>query len=264
MAKKEKEIVYYSDENEQDFSGMHIKKTTLKSDYKYYSTNPIYLFFAKAFTILLALPILWCIDIIMYRPKYINKKALKKVKGQGYYIYGNHTIALDPTMDAIFVQPMKRSVVIASHETFSISPLINPMIRAIGAIPVPNKDDEQMFKNYQNCMSHHIKKGHNIIIYPEAHVWRYYNDIRHFKSGAFRYPVSDNAPIFTFTKTFKKSKWRNIPKVIVYISGPIYPDTSLPYEQAVDKLKDDAYQSMKDVINTYGSYEHIKYIRKDK
>lgn len=263
MAKqREKEVVYYSNEIEQDFSGMNIQKIPMKSEYKYYSKNPIYNFFVKIFCVVIVVPAMYILNKIRYRPKYINRKALKKVKGNGYYIYGNHTIPLDPTMDAVFAEPFKRSIVVASQETFSISPLLNPIIRAVGGIPIPNKNDDVMFEGYKNCMSYHIRKKHNIIIYPEAHIWRYYNDIRHFKSGSFRYPVMDNAPIFTFTKTFKKPKFRKIPKVIVYISGPFYPDTSLPFEEAVNKLRDDAYNSMKDVIKTYGSYEHIKYIQK--
>lgn len=265
MARKEEEkVVYYSDEVEEDFSGMNIKKTSLKSDYKYYSTNPFYRFFSKLLCILIVIPLFWCINIIKFRPVYKNKKLFKQVKGKGYYVYSNHTTAFDPTLDGVFFAPLQRTITIASQETFSISSLINPIIRAIGGIPVPNKGDGVMFNNYVKCLSYHVSKKHKIVIYPEAHIWQYYNGVRNFKSGSFRYPVWDNAPIFTLTKTFKKSKWRKTPKIIIYVSGPFYPDTTLPFKEAVNKLRDEAYQSMKENIAKYGSDEIIKYVKKNK
>ena len=117
------------------------------------------------------------------------------------------------------------------------------MVRHMYAIPVPNSDYE-MANNFMNAISYHIKKKHRVLIYPEAHIWPYYNGIRHFKPASFRYPVMDNAPIIVMTTTFKKRRGCRKPKPIIYIDGPFYPDDSLSTQRdQINDLADKAYET---------------------
>ena len=260
MPKKENETVYYQDELNDDFAGNNIKVKEIKKDYKY--INNSWLFRLNSFLLryLFAWPVLSIAMLFLYRPKIKNKKLLKQLKHTGYYIYSNHVIPLDPIIIPIKSNPGKACVIIASHDTFSINPIVTWLVKHFYAIPVPL--DKEMFENYVNALSWHIHKKHRVLIFPEAHIWPYYTKIRRFRTGSFRYPVNDNVPIVTFTTTFKKRRGNRKPKPIIYVDGPFYPDESLPYRQRVDDLAGKAYEAMKYRSENMDNYEYIHYEKK--
>ena len=255
-------VIEYSDELNDDFANNHIDKKTLSEDYKYLTHNPFYhisSFFLRYF---FAIPILWFMDVFIFRVKFKNKKVLKQVKKKGYYVYANHVLPLDPVIPPVMTNPTKFMVIVSSHDTFSIHPFVSFLVKCMGAIPVPSST--KMYKNYTTCMSYHIKKKHRVLIYPEAHIWPYYNGIRNFKSSSFRYPYDDNAPSFAFTTTFKKSKFFKKPSKIIYIDGPFYPDREVDRIEGVNQLRDTIYNAMVKRANNSENYAYIKYVKKDK
>jgi 1-acyl-sn-glycerol-3-phosphate acyltransferase len=256
-----KKVVYFSDDINEDFANNNIKRKKIDENYKYENNNIFFKIFSFWFRYFFALPILWFIDKFIYRVKIKNKEVLKRVKNSGYYMYSNHVISLDPIIAPIMIDPFKYCVIAASHDTFSINKFVSFLVKALGAIPVPSSS--KMYQNYVRHMSKHIYKKHRVLIYPEQHIWPYYNDIRNFKSGSFRYPVDDNAPIITLTTTFKKSKIFKTPNKIIYIDGPFYPDTTLDRISAVNDLRNKAYEAMKNRANTPDNYAYIEYKKKE-
>ena len=89
---KEKKTVYYQDEYNDDFAGNNIQTKSLSNDYKY--INNSWLFKTNSFLLkyLFAVPVLWLANTLFFRPKIKNKKILKGLKKQGYYIYSNHVL----------------------------------------------------------------------------------------------------------------------------------------------------------------------------
>jgi len=261
MSKKERETVFYKDELNDDFADNNIKVTPLKSDYRY--INNSWLFKVNSFLLryFFAVPVLTIFIFFAYRPKIKNKKVLKQLKKKGYYIYSNHVIPLDPVIIPVKSNISKACVIISSPDTFSIHPFVSWLVRHFLAIPIPN--DKDMYANYVNALSWHINKGHRVLIFPEAHIWPWYNKIRKFRPGAFRYPVNDNAPIVTYTTTFKRRKGNRKPKPIIYIDGPFYPDMTMPYRERVDDLALRAYEAMKYRSESVENYEYIHYEKKE-
>ena len=262
MAKKEKQIIYYSDELNDDFANNNIKRKDIPNDYRYIHRS--WLFKVNSFLLkyLLALPILWLVNKVIYRPKFVNKKILKTVKHKGYYIYANHVLPYDPVLIPVMTNIRKSCLIIAGHDLFSINGLINWIARHLGAIPVPNNDYD-MQNNFKDAISYHIKKRHRVLIYPEAHIWPYFNGIRHFKPSSLRYPVNDNAPVIVMTTTFKKRKLGRKPKPVIYIDGPFYPDLSLSTQrEQIKTLADKVYETMLHHATMDGNEEYIKYVKK--
>ena len=256
-----KKTVYYQDEYNDDFAGNNIETKAISSDYRY--INNSWLFKTNSFLLkyLFAVPVLWLANTLVFRPKIKNKKVLKGLKKRGYYIYSNHVLPYDPVVLPIKAQARKNTVIIAGPDLFSINPLVTWLVKHFYAIPVPNKDKE-MNDRYLECLSWNINKGHSVLIYPEAHIWPYYNDIRHLKPGAFRYPVNDNAPVIVATTTFKKRKGNRKPKPIIYLDGPYYPDDSLPYRDSVQDLTDRVYECMKYRASKEDNYSYIDYVKR--
>lgn len=257
----EKKTVYYQDEYNDDFAGNNIDTKSISNDYKY--INESWLFKANAFWLkyLFAVPLLWIANTVIFRPKVKNKEVLKGLKKKGYYLYSNHVLPFDPVVLPIKTNVRKNTVIIAGHDLFSINPIVSWIVKHFYAIPVPNKDKE-MNDRYLECLSWNINKGRRVLIYPEAHIWPYYNNIRHFKSVSFKYPVDQNVPIFTSTTTFKQRKGNKKPKPIIYIDGPFYPDETLPVRDRVNDLAQKAYEAMCYRAHTEDNYAYIEYKKK--
>ena len=260
---KELKVIYYSDELNDDFADNGIKAIEVKNDFRY--TNKSLLFRINSFLLrcLFAIPILWIVNKILFRPKIMNKGILKQLKKTGYYMYSNHVLSFDPVVLPVMTQASKATVIIAGHELFSINGFVTWLVRHFYAIPTPNMDIT-MTENFKECLSYHVKKGHRVLIYPEAHIWPYYNGIRNFRTASFRYPIDDNVPIVVATTTFKKRKGNRKPKPIIYLDGPFYPNNELSYHDQINDIRNRAYEAMKWHAGKEDNYAYIKYIKVDK
>lgn len=259
MKKKEinKKIIKYKDELNDDFADNKIITKDIDENYQYVSRNFFFRLFSNFFTFFIALPILYIINLFLYRYKVKNRHLLGQCKHRSYYLYSNHVLGLDPILPPVLTNPFKRMIILASHDTFSIHPIVTFLVKALGAIPVPST--LKMFKNYTDCLRYHtVEKNHRILVYPEQHIWPYYTKIRNFSSGSFRYPVDDNVPVYCLTTVFKKKR-NGKPKPIGYIDGPFYPNQDIPRNEAVKELRDTVYNAMKRRSEVEWNYEYIKY-----
>ena len=263
MKKEEQKIVFYHDELNDDFANNGVdKKANIPNDYRY--INNSFFFKVASFLVryLFAIPVLWLANKLIFRPKIKNKKLLKQLRKKGYYVYANHVLPLDPVILPVMTQPSKTMVIISGHELFSIGGIVNWLVKHFYAIPIPNQNVD-MAKNFVNCLSWHIKKRHRVLIYPEAHIWPYYNGIRNFKAVSFKYAVNDNAPVIAATTTFKKRKGNKKPKPIIFLDGPFYPDLTLPEHERTKELRDRVYEAMKWRAGQDDNYAYIQYVKKD-
>ena len=71
--------------------------------------------------------------------RFENKQNLKQVKGEGFYLYGNHTRGLDAIIPSVVAFP-KRAYVIAGPDVVSIKGL-KTIVMLLGAIPIPTEAD---------------------------------------------------------------------------------------------------------------------------
>ena len=259
---EDKKVVYYTDELNDDFAGNNISTKKVANDYKYIKKS--WLFRVNSFLLkyLFAAPLLWLANKIVFRVKIENKHVLKMFKKQGYYLYANHVLPYDPVVLPVNTHYFKTTIITAGADLFSINGFVSWLVKHFGAIPVPNMDKE-MVENYGECLSYNIKHKHRVLIYPEAHIWPYYNNIRHFKSTSFKYPVDDHAPVFVATTTFKKRKGNKKPKAIIYIDGPFFPDETLPYREQVNDLAERAYEAMCYRAHKEDNFAYIEYKKKE-
>ena len=254
--KKKTTTVYYKDELHDDFANNGIETKKLNENYQYIMKNPFNRFFSNLVRILL-LPIVKLLVLILYHPKYVNKKqVISKVKKGPYFIYSNHVLPLDPLIPPS-INSSKLCLIAASADTFSMNKVLSWLVRALGAFPVPNSP--KMYYNYVDFIHYEVERKHRVLMYPEAHIWPYCNFIRHFTSTSFKYPVYDNVPIITMTTCFTKKKYGKKPKLTIYFDGPFYPDQNMKQVDAIENLKDQAFNAMQNRAKKYSTYEYIKY-----
>ena len=257
--KKSNKVNYYKDELNDEFSGAEITPRVIDENYKYIHKNPLWNFASFLLQNVISMPIKVLYGKIKFRIEYIGKEKLKSYKKEGYFVYVNHTqVFADVFIPSLPMYP-KRNHFIVNPENVSMKFLGNS-IQLLGAIPIPN--NKNGMKNFIDAIETHIEKGHPITIYPEAHIWPYYTKIRPFKAVSFKYPVQYNKPTFCMTNTYQSyGKNNDKVKIVTYIDGPFFPDTSLsPQEQKLD-LRNKVYDCMVERSQN-SNIEYIKYIKK--
>jgi len=255
---KEKKKYYYSDELNDEFSGVSRKTRVIDEKFKYVHKNPFWKigeFFAYR---VIMLPFAWIYDKIKFRHKIVGKDKLKQVK-TGYFMYANHTLMGGDAFIPNIVNYPKKTYSVVHPDNISLK-FGNTFLLLNGATPLPSTPSAM--KNFINALDKLSQKG-AIQIYPEAHIWPYYTKIRPFKETSFRYPVKFDKPVYCFTNTYHKRKHGDRIKVITYIDGPFYADKTKPSKEQEVELRNKVYTAMceRAKLNTY---EFAEYVRVDK
>ncbi len=253
-----KNVIYYEDELNDEFSKVKIEPRVIDENYKY-NKNPLWDFCSLIVQNVLSMPIKVLYSKIKFRLKYIGKENLKKCKNTGYFIYGNHTQSFADTFIPSVANYPKRNFLIVNPENISMKGL-KTIVEMLGAIPIPK--NKTATKNFLNKIEKEINRKHSITIYPEAHIWPYYTKIRPFKTVSFKYPVKLNKPSFCITNTYQSyGKNNDKIKMVSYIDGPFYPNNELTPKEAQQELRDRIYNCMVDRSKN-SNIEHIKYVKK--
>ena len=257
---KEKKTIYYTDSINDDFAGMNINKKTVDKNFKYIHGK---IWHAISFVLyyLIAYPVVWLFERVILRVKFVNKKAVKKLRKTPYFMYGNHTGIIDAYTPNLISCPRANKIIVGP-ETVSIKGLVN-LTQMLGAFPIPSGLGGM--KNFMNGLTHYHKK-YNFTIYPEAHIWPYYTGVRPFLDTSFSYPVKFNSPVIAFFTAYTKPKgflsFLRKANVTVYVSDPIYPDQNLSFQEAKKDLRDKVYNFMLEK-SAFSDYAVINYVKKE-
>ena len=244
---------YYYKSYEDDFVTSKNQEYKLPDNYKWIHNNLFYRFFSCIlYRVAKLCGFIYCKFFLHIKIE--NKEVLEKYKKQGYFVYGNHT---QPIGD-VFIPAMlssKRIYTIASPSNIGV-PIIGPLLPMIGILPIP--EDFGKMKYLLEAIKLKINQKNAIIIYPEAHVWPYYTNIRPYKNTAFKFPVENESISFCMTTTYYKRKHGKKPGIKVYIDGPFEIDNSLSKKDNKEKLCKEIYKCMVNRSKN-STCEYIKY-----
>lgn len=241
--KLEQRVIYYQDELNDEFAGDSITPKKIDGNYRYlrYSLfgRLCHIFFYR----IVAIPLAFLYTKLYFHHTVKNKAVLKQVKGQGYFVYGNHThFMADPLVPTMTNFPRTVSVIV--HPNNVSMPVLGRITPALGALPLP--DDTEAAKHFIHAIEDKINRKQCVMIYPEAHIWPYYTGIRPFKDTSFRYPVQYHAPVISMTNTYQRRKFSKRPKMVTYLDGPFYSDNTLPTKAQKTQLRNCVYEAMKE------------------
>lgn len=259
----ESKIIYYTDELNDEFSTAQITPRKIDGSYPYIRTTLGGKIAHFCWYVLLARPIGFLMLKIKYHHKIVNKKALKAAGKSGYFLYGNHTNAgADPFVPSMVTFPNQPYVIV--HPNNISMPVAGKIIEHLGALPLP--DDKDAMKHFNEAITYRVKTGHALAVYPEAHIWPYYTDIRPFKDTSFHYPVDLQVPVFCFTNTYQKKRIGFGVHMVTYVDGPFYPQaehedgSKVSAKEQRKVLRDQVYAAMKEraKLNTVTLVTYIK------
>lgn len=261
-----RKVIYYYDENNDDFAGTNINQKPIEKKFKYVrDKNFLWHLCSIILYYVIAKPIALLFVKIGWSAKIKNKKALKRIKRkQGYFMYCNHSSMIPDAFQPSLVKFSRRAHIIVNPDCTSI-PGIQNIVMMLGAVPLPNTMDSKI--NFLRCIRLRMAQGRCVTIYPEAHIWPYYTKLRDFSADVFHYPVKLNVPSYALTTCY--SRHRGLlrlfkkPKIVSYLDGPFYPDSNLNPKDAAEDLKRRIKQAMQDRLDKHSTYEYVKYIKVD-
>ena len=251
MSKNKKTII--NESTKSDDHMIHLEHQVDKNfdeNYNYYNKN----FFSRFIS-----RIVWCfVLVILYivaRLKhgiiFKNRKAAKKVKksGKGWVSVANHNLFLDCYI-AVVVNLWKKTYIPTVEETMKM-PALRHLFKAVNVVPIPT--NPKGLVKFKNSINELLTAGEAVHFFPEGALWPFYNKLRPFKAGAFRFARDNNVPILPFCLYFRRRRglWKLIgksPLVTIEILDPIYPDMDMPKKQAIALMSDTAYSRMNEII----------------
>ncbi len=254
-----REVIYYSDELNDEFSTFTTSPPVIDGSYDY-DDNPLGKKLSRFFIYrLLIHPMASFYTHVIWGRKLVGKKLLKPYRKVGFFMYGNHTQPLgDAFMQACITYPRLNYVIV--HPNNLTVPFFGKLTPALGALPIPG--NTAAYRNFKAAIEDKIRRRHPVVIYPEAHIWPYYTRIRPFVDTSFVYPVTLNAPTFCFVNTYQRRRFSKRPRMVTYIDGSFYPDKSLDQKSQRKQLRDVVYNSMVK-LSAHSNVEVIKYIKKE-
>ena len=249
-----KEYVYRDVLND-DFAGNNIKSRPLPDDYRYLPKTPLrrgWDFFLHHF---LVTPLVFLFQKIVFHEHIVNRKVLRPYLKTGFYLYGNHTRSAGDAFTPHLVSFPRKAYILVNSDAVAI-PVLRDVVASLGGVPLP--DSRRNYRSFRDALKK-ISENGCVCIYPEAHIWPYYTDIRPFRDGSFHYPAEYNKPVFCFTVTYKKRRFLRFPCTVVYVDGPFFPDPSLDVRQNRKLLRNRVYETMK-MRSAESDYAHCRYI----
>jgi len=259
---KRKTFVYSSKKRE-DFLTVVNNQKEIESNYKYEHRDFVFRFLSFFVYYCLAIPILWSISKINNRTKIINKKKVRKqLKGTGYIIYSNHTMMSDGFIPAVFTCNPRRTYILSLGETLMVNKPFRYFLQLLGATPLPS--DLHSGKNFLLFLKGRLNNNAAVAIYPEATIWPYYTGQRPIREGSFKYPRLFNKPAVFSCTTFRKPVgiFKKIlkPKVVIYLSDPVYPNrenSEKEDEKRIEGLYVQFIEKMTGLPNNYAANNYI-------
>ena len=254
-----KKQTFYYTELTDDVYDDHIKEKVIDEKYKYYSKNWFYRFVEFVYYHIIIFPIAFIYCRLIKHIKYVGRKKLKKAKKTGCFIYANHTHPQSDAFSPSQIASPKKIYIIVNPSNLNV-PVFKSSTKMLGALPLPT--GLKASRNFADAIKHRLDQKAPILIYPEAKIWPQYTDIRPFAMTSFKYPITYQKPVYTFTTTYQKTN-HNKCKMVIYVDGPFYADVILPPKEQQQVLHDLVYQTMKERVRL-STYQTHQYIQKEK
>lgn len=250
--------IFYTSETD-EFSTGGITPRSIDEHYRYIDNRPLWCLGRFVSYRLITMPIAYLYCKISLHSTFRNRQVLKAAKGQGCFVYGNHTQQVgDPFLPNLALFP--RSVYVIVHPDNVSIPVLGRITPYLGALPLPG--NLKAMRNFRDAIRTRIREGNVIVVYPEAHIWPYYTGIRDFPATSLKYPVELDAPCFAMTTTYRKRRFGRKPRTVTYLDGPFYPDKTLPLRSRAQALRDQIHETM--VLRSRESdCEYIRYVKKE-
>lgn len=262
------ERAYTVSENTTDIVGDAFKKYRIPDDYEWYKPRTPLRTAGYHIVYFIFFVIAWVYAHIKFKIRFVGKEKLREAKKNhhAYFFYGNHTQPFGDIATTILMNWPHRISAVMAVSNMGI-PVVGKILQFFNFLPVPKTDDQR--EKYKQAMTHLVHEdATSFAIYPEAHVWPYYTQIREFSDTSLRYPVRFKVPTFVYTTTYARradwwNKWIKLPRITVYIDGPFYPENAEAGEAEQKKSLYNQVRAAMERRSKQSTYSYIAYKQVD-
>lgn len=243
------ELEKTANENEHIIQMWEPLEFNINEKYEYVSKNKLFDLFSNFVYYIIAYPILKIITKLVYDLKIEGKENIRKIKG-GAITVSNHVLILDCAMVGLACGK-KKIYYTTTEDSFKI-PFVRKLIKLLRAIPIPKGIKNK--ENFINSVDNLLQENKLVHFYPERALFPYFEEIRHFKNGAFTIAVKNDVPVIPMVFTFREPKgirkmFKRKKDVTLMILEPIYQSNeNMDIKAKTQKLKEETYRKMKEMV----------------
>ena len=183
--------------------------------------------------------------------------AIKEIKGlenwqnikTGAILTCNHFSPNDSfvTQKMFKASKKKKLYRVVLEGNYTNPPMLKFFMRNCDVLPLSS--NSQTMRKFMRAVDNILKRGDNILIYPEECMWLDYRKPRPLKDGGFRFAVKNNVPVVPMFITIedgeffdKKSKQtKPMPLYTVHILEAIYAKEGLSLKENIEQMKEQNY-----------------------
>lgn len=188
-------------------------------------------------------------EVINRETEIVGLENIEHIDG-GAIITSNHFSKIDNTIIRYLLHKIgrrKQRFYIIIQETNVMMPgSLGWLMRNCYTIPI-SKNADYMINNFAPSLEKILKNNDYVLIYPEEEMWFNYRKPRELKIGAYHYAAKFDVPIIPcFIEIIEKDTINNSGfydlKYRLHVLKPIYPDTTLPFKERKEKMRDMDYE----------------------
>ena len=251
--------VYYTDPLKDDFVNTPVEAVTIDGNFPFVHRSALWRAGETALWLLLC-PLVWIINHLWFGVRVRNRKALRGLRKQGFFLFGNHTQAFpNATMPTLLAFP-RRAYVLANPDAVSI-PFLRSVVQMLGAFPVP--DTPSGHRAFLRAMGERTAQKAVFAVYPEAHIWPYYTGVRPFPSASFIYPVHFGRTVVACAVTYRRRRILRFlpPALTLTLSDPLFPDPAAAPGADRERLCREVYRFLSEKAEE-NEVEYVRYVRR--
>ena len=242
--------VYPERSDEHMIKVKHLRDCNFDENYNYYNTS-LKVKFKRSLLWLLLNTVVFLVVRIRHGVRLHGKKNIRKNKKllkDGAITICNHVFMWDYLCVLMTIKPR-----LQRHIAWKINfeGPNGPLIDWVGGVPVPTDNVRAMVK-FKRAKNQILQDKVWLHVFPEGSMWFYYPGIRPLKPAVFKFAVTNNKPVIPYAFTFRERKgifriFSKNPFVDLHVGEPILPDTTLPQNEAVEKMHKEAYRIMQEL-----------------
>lgn len=212
------------------------------------SRNPVFRVLTTVFYYAVAVPLLDIAGRLVFGLRVRGRKNLRGLRGA--VVVCNHVHNLDCSFLGILLFP--RKMVFTSVEFLFRRPVVGPLIRILGSVPVPSSLSGM--RRFISEMTHAVQNGRTVCIYPEGELVPYCGQLREFRDGAFLIAARAGVPVVPVLITQRECRglWKALKKkpcLTITAERPIVPDMESGAHEAARELSAVAFRTMSQMQN---------------
>ncbi len=255
---KPRRVIRYSDPLRDDFTRTtgRVRPRLIDESYPYEHRSPLWRALSFLLYRLLATPLGYLFCRLRFGIRFRNRRVLRRLPG-GFFLYGNHTQAAADAFIPTLLSFPRRCHVIVGPEAVSL-PVVGRLVPLLGGLPLAATLGGK--RHFCAALERRARAGDAIAVYPEAHIWEYYNGIRPYGDVSFSYPARLGLPAVGFTVTYRQRRLLRgaRPLITVTVSEPVWPEGEPP-RAARHRMRESIYAFMRDTAARENSFAWYRY-----